>query len=153
MLILSNAPKVLLQVPLAQWREPSQAQAKDQFGRQNQTRFRLDLWKRDGGLVDSQCFDDRDEFDHALWRVVNEPYADIVPMWFAVQTLTASPGSLQSYSVGYDWNNADNMLECIGGGASGGAAWNSGANRSASGGSGGGYGQYVNLSLTPGGSA
>jgi len=57
---------------------------------------------------------------------------------------------LNTWTVPSDWNNANNTIECIGGGGSGGAA--SGSRCSASGGAGGGYGKISNVTLTPGAS-
>lgn len=59
----------------------------------------------------------------------------------------------QTYSVPSDWNSGNNSVECIGGGASGGAIRsNSGSNvRFGTGGGAGGYGKSLNITLTPGG--
>lgn len=154
MLILPSVPKLLLPVQKWQWREPSAAQQKDQFGRQNRTRFVIRLWKLDGALIDERWYDDRDEFDHDLFRfIIEEPYADIFVEYAVTTTLTSPTGSNQTYSVPADWNNAINTVECIGGGASGGAVRVNTGISVASGGGGGGYGIYANLSLSPGGSA
>ncbi len=59
MLILPSQPKLLLPIPQWQWREPSLAQPKDEFGSQNRTRFVIRGWQADGGLVDEQWFEDR----------------------------------------------------------------------------------------------
>jgi hypothetical protein len=60
-----------------------------------------------------------------------------------------------SWPVPADWNNADNKIECIGGGGNGGAAGQSGTALSWSGGGGGGgaYATDTNVTLTPGGTA
>lgn len=147
-------PKLLMPVPRFEWREPSQAQPKDQFGCQNRNRFVIRGWKLDGGLIQERWYDDRDEFDHDLWRrVVEEPYADIFWEWAAVTTLTSPTGSNQTYNVPSDWNNSANSVETIGGGASGGISRDGSLLRVGTGGGGGGYGLYTNLSLTPGGTA
>lgn len=67
-----------------------------------------------------------------------------------VALLTATPGSLQTWSVPSDWPNGNNTIEVIGGGAGGGT---SAGNNDAGGGGGGGYSKITNLTLTPGGSA
>lgn len=53
-----------------------------------------------------------------------------------------------TWTVPDDWNSSDNKIECIGGGASGGAAV--GGNACASGAGGGAYSAISNLALTPG---
>jgi hypothetical protein len=153
MLIGRSEPRILLPVPKWDWREPSIALPKDQFGRQDRTRFKLELWHRDGRLVDLQWLDDRDEFDAALYRVlIEEPHADLVPMWATVVTLTGTAGSNQVYNVPLDWDSANNTVECIGGGASGGAARQA-TRRVGTGGGSGGYGLDNDHVLTPGGTA
>lgn len=144
--------KILLPIPQWQWREPSLTQPKDQFGNQDRTRFVIEQWKRDGGLVDQRWFDDRDEFDAELWHVIQDPYADIIPMFATVTTLTGTAGSNQTYNVPADWNSANNSIECIGGGGSGGASRQTNR-RVGTGGGGGGYGIDNNHVLTPSGTA
>lgn len=120
MLISRTQPLILPKVPRHEWREPSIALPKDQFGNQNHTRFILELWKRDGGLVDHQRFDDRDEFDYALYRVlIEEPHPDLVPLWATQQVLTSPTGSNQTWTRPSDWNNSDNSIEGIGAGGAG----------------------------------
>jgi hypothetical protein len=61
--------------------------------------------------------------------------------------ITASPGSLLSWTVPYDWNNNNNSVETIGAGGSGSTAaqgWQS------SGGGGGAWNKQTNVLLTPG---
>lgn len=129
-------PKLLLPVPLAQWREPSLAQPKDMFGRPNQTRFRLRAWVRDGGLADERWYDDRDEFDAELFRLpALNPW-----LWYEFATLTflTSPtGSNQTYTSPLDWVNTGSKIETIGAGGSGGGG--DGSNQKGSGAGGGAY--------------
>lgn len=154
MLIGRSEPRVLLPLAAHYWREPSLAQPKDQFGRQNRTRFVIRGWKADGGLVHERWYDDRDEFDHDLWRhIVEEPYADVAWQWAVTTTLTSPTGSNQTYNVPTDWNNANNFIDTIGGGASGAVIGAASGLRVATGGGGGGWGGYDDLSLTPGGTA
>jgi len=154
MLLPPSEPRVLLPVPRWEWREPSQAQPKDQFGNQDRTRFVLELWTRDGGLADRFVFEDRDEFDRALYRhLIEEPNPWLVPMWAVVSFLTGTSASNQGRLVPADWNIAANQIELIASAGSGGTR--KGANSSstqavATGGGGGAYSSVTNLNLTPG---
>ncbi len=58
-----------------------------------------------------------------------------------------------SWAVPADWNNADNQIECIGGGASGSGGSTAFGGTAANGGGGGAYATAFNVSLTPGGTA
>lgn len=146
MLILQPyEPLVLPQVPKFEWRTPSAAQAKDQGGNENQTRFRVRLMLNDGHVKWVGWFDDRDDWDaylHAivlqidqsipipvpLRNLIIEEYGD--PSWwpglvydFATVTfLTASPGGNLTYTRPVDWSNANNTCDTIGGGGSGACA-------------------------------
>jgi hypothetical protein len=63
-----------------------------------------------------------------------------------VQFLTVGSGT---WTVPSDWNNANNSVECLGGGAGGTGSWTDN-NVGGSGGGGGAYAKSVNLTLTPG---
>jgi glycine rich protein len=65
-----------------------------------------------------------------------------------VQFLTAGSGT---WTVPADWNNSNNTVECIGGGAGGTGSWTDN-NVGGSGGGGGAYARSANLNLTPGAS-
>jgi hypothetical protein len=145
-LIGQTEPRVLMPVPRLQWREPSLAQPKDQFGRPDTTRFLLERWRRDGGLLERFWYEDRDEFDAELWHAIAAPYADTILAAATVVTLTANPGANRTYTVPVDWNTLDNTVECIGGGGAGGNFVGT-AVRHATGGGGGGYGLYAKLTL------
>lgn len=70
--------------------------------------------------------------------------------------LTTTSGSNQTWDVLADWNSADNLVETIASGASGGVSRGASSNsvtRRASGGGGGGYSGEPNITLTPSGSA
>lgn len=63
-------------------------------------------------------------------------------------TILLSNVAATTWTVPLDWNNSNNTIECIGGGASG-AGWST--SRTASlGGGGGGYSKSFNQTLTPG---
>lgn len=148
MLIRLNQPKVLMPVPARQWREPSQAQPKDQFGNQNRTFFTIELWTRDGGCEGVFRFEDRDEFDRALYRVlIEDPHPHLVPLWFATSFVTTTDNaSNQTYITPVDWNNGANTIEVVAGGGAGGVEHLTSTNHG-TGGGGGGYSAAVNVSL------
>lgn len=178
MLIARAHPLILPAVPAFEWREPSTAQRKDQFGNQNRTRFRIRL----GAQKHSKCalwFDSRDDADfflHSLvnwslydipvpredWRLPNEVWGD-PELWpglefdFATVTfLTSTSASNQTWTVASDWNSASNTVTVIASGGSGGVRCGSTASSTqatASGGSGAGCSQQTNISLTGGASA
>jgi hypothetical protein len=130
-------PKVLLAVPKWQWRERSVAQWKDEFGRPGvQTRFRIRARLHDGHLVWEGWFDDRDDFDEFLWSLARGTLGWERELWrlpepwypgldpavvyeFATQVTLSLPGSNQTHTSALDWNNSNNSVWCIGGGASG----------------------------------
>lgn len=68
------------------------------------------------------------------------------------QTFITSPtGSLQSSTSDATWNNANNKVECIGGGSSGAVAFSKGTAQSGTGGPGGAYSAITNFTFaTPG---
>jgi len=142
-MLLGRRPLVLMPVPAWQW-APSLAN-------QARTKFRIELWRRDGGLVEVEWFDDRGEFDARLAGHLAWPWADVVPLWFATTVITDNPGSNQTYTSPSDWDNSANSIECVGGGGSGGAYSGGNVAGSASGGGAGCYGKITNFTFaTPG---
>lgn len=160
--------RILMPVPLAEWRTPSISLPKDQFGNDGvRTRFRLRVRLNDGHIAWTGWFEDRDDADAFLFalasgslRYERELWRLPTPEWhpgigedlsyeFATQTFLTTTGSNQTYTKPSDWNDSNNTIESIGGGASGGVANRSTATRSfGSGGGGGGYGIYTNLTLS-----
>lgn len=178
MLISRTQPLILPKVPQYEWREPSLAQPKDQFGNQNRTIFTIAA-RRSGRTVWRLWFDSRDDADfflHSLinwqlydtpipredWRLPNKIWGD-PELWpgldldFATVTfLTTTSASNQTWTVASDWNSSDNTVTVIASGASGGTRGGSTASSTsaaATGGSGAGCSQQTNITLTPGGSA
>lgn len=161
--------RLLLPVRAAEWRIPSQAQPKDQFGRENRTRFRVRAILNDGHIAWRGWFDDREDFDAFLWAIATgslhyerELWRLPVPMWhpdfgegvsydFATVTFLTSPtGSNQTYTSPSDWNSSSNSVELLGSGASGGAT-NFSTNAHGTGGAGGSYASISNFVFaTPG---
>lgn len=75
---------------------------------------------------------------------------DVTPILAVTEFLTSPTGSAESWTVPGDWNNADNSVECVGGGATGQNGGGAGQN----GGNGGGGGAYsLGNNLTLSGSA
>lgn len=165
-------PKVLMPVPVQQWRTPSLAQPKDQFGNENCTRFRITARLHDGHIVWRGWFDDRDDADAFFTAIIRASVlGDPVPreLWdlpspgwqpgmgelleydFATLVfLTTTTGSNQTYTSLADWNNLSNKIETIGAGGGGGRI-TSGSGRHATGGGGGAWNKVVNFSFaTPG---
>jgi hypothetical protein len=163
--------KVLMPVPKAQWRTPSRAQEKDQFGNENQTRFRVRLRLNDGKVKWQGWLDDREDFDAYLWAIVqqqehgfpidighliNEQWGD--PEWwpgleydFATQVFLTTPtNTLLTYTIPVDWVSSANNIQTLSGGGSGGVVRQTTAAGGASGGGGGGWAQILNFSATPG---
>lgn len=153
-------------VPAHEWREPSQAQFKDQFGNPGiQTRFRIIARLPDGsirwqGWIDSRH--DADEFiwaavtgllkfNRSLWKIPSpEWHPDIIgDFWvdityeFVTTTFLTTTGSNQTHTSTTDWNNANNSIECLGGGASG--ACTSGSINHDTGGGAGSYSKITNF--------
>lgn len=157
-------PKTLPWVPVAQWREPSRAQNKDAFGRQDSTRFRIRGQDENGRLRTLAWFEDRNDADAFFTAVLRTqiegapfppelrhlPYAywdapvlpDVSYHFDTVVTLTAPTGSNQVYTSPVDWDNINNAVHVIGGGASGGKG-----SRQASGGGGGAYSGVTGFSF------
>lgn len=160
---------ILPDVPRSDWRAPSLALPKDMFGRENRTRFRLTARLDDGAIRWRGWFDSRDDADAFLYALILHldgvpmPRADWhlpSPMWspdlgegltydFATVTFLVAPtGSNQTYNKPADFNDASNLIETIGGGASGGAVLTLSANSgAASGGAGAAYNRKANLTL------
>lgn len=174
MILRPHEPLILPPVPKFQWRARSAAQAKDQFGNENQTRFRLRLRLNDGHVKWVGWFDDRDDFDAYLWAVVLqidsglpippalrnyviEEYGD-PEYWpglqydFAtVSFLTSPTGSNQTWTSPADWDNATNTIEILASGGTGGVKTASTQSHYTSGGGGGEYRKLTNFSVaTPG---
>ena len=68
----TNIPstRILMPVHDREWREPSLAQPKDQFGNQNQTRFILTARLSDGFVKWRGYFESRDDADAFLYSLV-----------------------------------------------------------------------------------
>lgn len=152
--------RVLMPVPERQWREPSEAQSKDQFGNQNCTRFRLTARLNDGFVRWRGWFDSRDDADAFLFALAMQIIDGTpvpVEMWrlpspwwhpdigegltydFATLTFLTSPtGSNQTFTSPADWGNSQNTVETLGGGGQGPSTGNITA-------SGGGGGEYRTL--------
>lgn len=160
---------ILLPVPSRQWKPPSQAQSKDQLGRENRTRFRLRARLDDGLVVWCGWFDDRDDADAFLWALVTgsliherELWRLPMPWWnfdyvglyydFATLSFITTPaGSLQTSTSPVDWNNSNNSVECVGPGGSGGAQ-NGATTLETTGGGGGAYSKITNFTFAAPGS-
>ena len=161
---------LLPEVPKREWRTSSQAQRKDQFGNENQTRFSLTARLADGHIAWRGWFDDRDDSDAFLWSLVRgtllyerELWDLPSPVWrpgigeqvwyqFLTTTfIVSTSASNQTDSVPSDWNSGNNNIDVIASGASGGAAIVN-ANV-AIGGGGGGWSRQTNVTLTPSGTA
>lgn len=164
-----NVPraKILMPVPDREWREPSQAQFKDEFGNAGiRTSFRLLACLHDGYIVWTGWFTDRADADAFMFALVSGALRyerDIwrlpTPEWHPgvsteliyrldTQTILTTTGSNQTYTSPADWTNASNTIECIGGAGSGGCFLGTGH---ATGGGGGAYSKISNFSFaTPG---
>lgn len=160
-----NVPrtKFLYPVPIQQWREPSQAQWKDQLGNPGiRVRFRVRAKTHDGVNLWVGWFNSRDDFDAFLWAVATRSLQYEKPLWrlptpafpgldpdllydFATVTFLTTTGSNQTYTSPSDWNNLDNTVDCLGGGASGGAA--RGTTAESTGGGGPAWSQISNFSF------
>ena len=163
-------PKLFVPVPEADWREPSAAQERDQFGNVAvRTRFRVRALLDDGHPVWTGWFDSRDDYDAFCYSLIRhtelgEPMAnarlpkpewrddlDHIPLRYdfnSITLITASPGSEVGATLPADYNASNNLWELIGGGASGGAA-RSGSTRKSTGGGAGAYKKLVNFNQAP----
>lgn len=162
--------KVVPAVLMAEWRAPSLAMPKDQFGNDVvTTRFRITM-ERNKVPVWTGWFESRDDWDVFLWAIATGSirwdrnlwsYAtpawapeicegeDLIPQ-FAVVTFLTTAGSLQTYNTPADWSTTNNKIECIGAGGSGAAIIRTGGSSTgyACGGGAGGYGYFTNLNAT-----
>ena len=154
--------RMLIPVAKNDWRVPSQAQPKDQFGNENVTQFRLIARLNDGYIVWRGWFDDREDaaaflFALAVGSLEHEPALwDLpVPSWcpgfgenisyeFATQVFVVSGTSFNAPS---DWNSTTNTIELIAGGASG--ANSVGTAGHFTGGGGGAWAKLNNFAMTP----
>lgn len=157
--------KILFPQKTGEWRQPSQRSAFS--GIENVTKFRLTARLHDGHIAWRGWFADRNDADAFLFALASgsllyekELWRLPTPAWhpnrvpfglydFAtVSFLTASPGSNQTWTSPSDWNNSNNTIEALGGGASG-AATGTGEETT-----GGGAGQYAKIAnffvLVPG---
>lgn len=156
--------KILMPIPQKDWRTPSLAQPKDQFGNENCTRFRIKARANDGAVVWTGWFEDRADFDafiyavalgtisqeRALWDLPTpswQPWmGELITYDFAtVVFLTTPTGSNQTYTHPVDWNSLNNSIEVIGGGGNGIAVYGSGGSQSCTGGGGGAYSRILNF--------
>lgn len=164
-----NIPRTRILMPVhdCEWREPSLAQPKDQFGNQNRTRFILTARLSDGFVKWRGYFECRDDADAFLYSLVCGSLHYEKPLWklptphwspcidegvvydqLLVETLLTSPtGSNQTYALPSDWNKGVNTVECIGGG-SGGARGGIASTPGRGGGGGGAYAKSVNVELS-----
>lgn len=172
-----NIPRARFLMPVfdKEWRTPSQAKPKDQFGNDVfRTRFRINAKSNDGVVIWSGWFDDRADFDAFLWAIACGTLKQERALWdlptpnwqpwmgellsyeFAtVSIITSTSASNQTYDVPYDYNTTGSSVETIGGGGSGGATNSSSgaASRTASGGGGGAWNKATDVSLAAGGTA
>lgn len=161
-------PRVLIPVPSRQWREPSQAQPRDQLGNQNCTRFRLTARLNDGFARWRGWFDSRDDADAFLfalalniidgtpvpvemWRLPSPWWHPDIGPWVSydfatVVILTTGAGSNQTWTSAVDWYIANNSVEIIAGGGSGACEHVTGPSpQSLTGGGGGEYRKTTNF--------
>lgn len=148
-----SQPKLLMPVPKWEWRTPSQAQPKDCFGHENQTRFRLTARLNDGHIVWRGWFDDRDDADAFLFALASGSLEQERPLW-RLPTPSWHPDLGESLSYEFvtlvfvvsgttkvmpsDWNSVTNNIYAL---APGGA----GAQRNGGNATGGGSGSYAGL--------
>ena len=148
--------KILMPVHDREWREPSLAQPKDQFGNQNRTRFILTARLSDGFVKWKGYFECRDDADAFLYSLVcgslryeKELWKLPTPYWspcidegvvydqLLVETIITAPtGSNQTYTRPSDWNQFKNLIQTWG--AGGGGARRNGTGVAGAGGAGGG---------------
>lgn len=157
-----NAPRgrVLLPQRPQEWQRPRQ-----------QTQFRITGRLNDGHIVWRGHFDDREDADAFLLSLISGSLIHDRNLWrlptpwwhpdfgegltydfVTVTFLTTPTGSNQTYNIPSDFNAANNNIQAIGAGASGGHG-DPNVDTADTGGGGGAYAKSVNLSLTPGGTA
>lgn len=147
-------------IPKYEWC-PSQHIPLDTLGNRGwTTKFILTGRLSDGYIAWQGVFEDRDDADAFLWAMAKGQLKRQKALWrlctpewssllnpnlvydFSTQIgLTASPGSLQSWTIPNDWNNSNNEIEVLSGGGGGGG--NCGG-----GGGGGSYERILNQFLT-----
>lgn len=156
--------RILMPVPLREWRVPSISLPKDQFGNDViRVGFRLRARLNDGHVVWAGWFEDRDDADAFLYALAagslryERALWDLpVPAWrpdigenlsydFATQTILTTTGSNQTYTSPSDWDNSNNTVECLGAGASGSVV--RGTVGHSTGGGGGAYSSISNFSF------
>jgi hypothetical protein len=159
--------KFLMPVAASEWRTPSQAQARDQFGNEVwRTSFSIVARCR-GRVVWHGRFADREDFDAFLWGLATGFLTYDRPLWrlptpwwhpdlgedvayqfVTTVSLTTTSGSAQNYTVPSDWGSAVNEIGGVGSGSGG--AGGVGSFGSAGGGAGGAWASIINSTLTPG---
>lgn len=159
--------RFLIPMPKREWMPSSQAIPLDDLGNKViRTRFRLRARAHDGHIVWCGWFEDREDADAFLFalvcgslRIERNLWRLPTPAWhpdlgeglvydFVTQTALTTTGSNQTYTSPSDWDNGNNSIECIGGGASGASGNSVGHN---TGGGGGAYSKITNFSFaTPG---
>ena len=162
-----HAPRGRFLLPMrrVEWMPPSRASVKDQLGHDGvMTSYRVRARLHDGHIAWTGWFQDREDFDAFLWAVAQGTLRHERALWrlpspewhpgisegvhydFATVTiLTGSAGSSQTYTRPADWNNSDNEVEMIGGGAGGGRGANGAAGRAGAGG--GAYSSDLNVAI------
>lgn len=159
--------KFLMPMNKRDWRTLSRAQIKNFKGDENHSMFRIRAKLNDGFVKWVGWFDDREDFDAFLWAITTDTLKYERALWdlpnvswspdigenlsydFATTTFLTTAGSLQSYSTPIDWNNGNNIIECIGGGGGGGVVRRTSGNAAyGAGGGGAGYGKYSNLTIS-----
>ncbi len=157
--------RLLMPVPNFQWKAPSQARQKDQFGKEDRTYFALTGRLNDGHIMWRGVFEDRNDADAflfsmvtgsllhepALWRLPtpswNPALGENVSYQFATITvLTAGAGTIQTYTLPVDWDSTNNNVQCWAGGAGG--ARGTPGNAGRGGGGGGAFSRRYNINLT-----
>jgi hypothetical protein len=156
---------ILLPMGDRHWRTPSQAQPKNIFGHENQTRFSATARFHDGYIVWRGWFDDRNDFDafirgivtglihyeRPLWRLPTPWWHPDIDAPLGYEFLTT-----QFITSGATWpvppdcvgvnNLSGEFIDTIAAGGSGGMNSSTG-----SGGSGGAWSRITTLALTPSG--
>lgn len=167
--------KILLPIPDADWRSPSQSQPKNMFGHENQTRFRVRALTHDGMVRWVGWYDDRDDFDAVLWAIANNTlrfqreiwdltnetwmpgygysnvgwrpdFADLIYDFVTTVFITSGTSTVIPADC-FTVGTGSEFLDCIGAGGSGGA-FRGGASR-ASGAGGGAWARAQSITLTP----
>lgn len=167
--------KILPITPKIEWMPSSIHKPSDQFGNETlEVLQRLVAKTHDGKTIWTGWFYDRDDADaflesmakglinqeKALWDLPKPSYPGLdlnISYYFATVTfLTGTSATDQTWTIASDWNSADNSVEVIASGGSGGARRGASSATLAgrgSGAGGGGYSITTNITLTPGGSA